>query len=287
VTEDQWLTITSAEDASPKDVVITGIDGPNDGAGLWLKLVRLSNVSISGGIDKTPAGSFEDYVWFDHAEMYASNPNTIAEGDCWTFQGYGGAWSGVYYTDVHMTNTCDGPRDATFARNVFAEETGGGHSSGTATVINYSVKTIYGPFYMPGWPDYHGDIYQMFGRKENIVIYGASIVPGGMIASRGIVGSDGTIADVAIVNTDITTEGWVFSYCGNAAGPFEVDHMVVKDSRFVGASDWCGESPGGLQPDPALIVNVLIDHSTFENGSAEKVPQPWDLPGIKYNPPIQ
>jgi len=45
--EHRWLTITSAPGASPDRVVVAGVEGPDDGAGMWLKLVHLANVTVS------------------------------------------------------------------------------------------------------------------------------------------------------------------------------------------------------------------------------------------------
>lgn len=287
-TESRWLTITSAEGASPEAVRIAGVEGPNDGAGMWLKLVHLANVTVTEPVDKSPAAAFEDYLWYDRSTLASSDPDTISMGHCFSWHGYG-AYTSTFYTDLVMRNSCDGPRDATLARNVVADETGGGHSSGTATVVNYGVRMIYGPYYpfpSGAGPDYHGDIYQMFGRQEDVIIYHAYIVPGGEIRSRGIVGtSPGAQRDVAIVATDITTDGWVFSFCGSDEADTTLDHMVIIDSRFVGPSDWCGESPTGAEPTPSRMLNILIQNSVFENGSAEQLPQPWDLPGIRYVPP--
>jgi hypothetical protein len=154
-------------------------------------------------------------------------------------------------------------------------------------VVNYSIKQVYGSGYpFPGGPgpDYHGDFYQAYGRKSDFIIYGGRTVPGGFLSLRGIVGSSGTQGDIAIVNTDIAVDLWVFSWCGNLAGGYKLDHFVVKNTRLSGASDWCGE--GGIIADTSQIVNVLFDHSVFENGHPYKVPYPYNCPGIRYVPAL-
>jgi hypothetical protein len=279
-TTNQWLTFTAAPGADPDKVIMTGMDGAGDGIGLNTKLVRLYNLCITGGMAKASVAA-EDYIWFDHAKIYDSDPTAVSSGNEWQVSGWGGVYSGVYFTDCYYNNMCNGPRDATFARNVYADTTGGGHSSGTATVINYTVNMVYGSTYKPGWPDFHGDVYQMYGRHDNIIIYGARTVSGSWRSMRGIVGSTPGVSNVAIVNCDIEkpTIGymWVFSYCS------PVDHMVVKNSRLIGSSNWCGE--GGTL-DPNGIQNVLIDHSVFENGNAYQVPYPYNLAGIRYVPAL-
>ena len=283
--ETRWLTIRSAEGVAPESVRSTGVDGPGDGGGLHVKLVRLSDLAVVGSLGKAVAGGFEDYLWIDRSEVYSRNPDAIELGDCFQIQGEGGVYTGVYVTDVHMDNMCNGPSNTTLARNVYAERTAAAHASGSATVVNYTVEFVYGSTYMPGWPDYHGDVYQMYQRAEDIVIYGARNVPDAFISSRGIVGSSDPVRDVAMDHVELDIDGWVFSYCAPAGGP-TIEHMIIQDSRFVGSSNWCGEAPGSPEVDPNGIVDVLIANSVFENGSPEQVPQPWELPGIRYEPPL-
>lgn len=285
-TANQWLTITSAPDVAADQVIVDGVAGPSDGIGVHVKHLHLSRLTLTGPINKAAPMSFEDYLWFDHGEVHSVNPNAVAEADCFEI-GNTTIFSGVYVTDVTMDNMCNGPTNVTLARDVVAKKTAAGHSSGTSTVVNYTVEWVYGSVYMPGWPDYHGDVYQMYQLSNDIIIYGAKTAPGGFISSRGIVGSDSPVTDVAMDAVDLDIDGWVFSYCASldkVQGP--IDHMVIKNSHFVGSSNWCGESVGPAQIDPAGIRNVLIDHSVFENGSAQKVPQPSDLPGIRYVPAL-
>ncbi|MBN8549323.1 MAG: hypothetical protein J0M12_08425 [Deltaproteobacteria bacterium] len=283
VTNDRWLTFTSAPGTNRNNVSIIGIDGPADGGGLQLKLVRFYNLTMAGHVDKTGGG--EDYLWFDNLYMHRTLDIVATGSDCAPFQGWGNAWTGTYYTDDYMDLVCDGPRGAVLARNVFVDRSGGGHSSASATVINYSVKTIFGsgyPFPNGPGPDYHGDFYQMYSRAEDIILYGISAVPGGYISSRGIAGGHPTTKNVALVNIDLEYEGvgWKFSMCASSTIGYTIDHLVIKNSLFDGGGDWCLE--GGVLPTMDAFSNSLIQNSIFRNGHPENLPYPLNIPGIRY-----
>jgi hypothetical protein len=269
----RWLTFSSIPGSNPEEVVITGVDGNFDSSGMYLKLVHFKNVTFTNAIAKT-AWNFEDYLWFDHVSFRNQATDIpydgLRTGNNYNPQGW--ASIGVFHTDVYMDNMGDGPRSSILARNVFADHTGGGHASGSETVVNYTVNVIFGSGYsFPGGTgiDYHGDLYQFYGRTSDVILYGIRTTAGAWTSTRGFAGDN---YDVAIVKSDIYVSGYAFSFCN-------VNHLIVQQTRIQGASDWCGES--GVSADPANIKDVLIDRSTFINGHADQLPHPVDLPGVK------
>ncbi len=283
----QYITYTSSPESDPKKVYLTGIDakGPFDSAGAALKLMRTYNISITGPLAKAPGGDFEDYMWVDQTNVVnVIDPMCEARGTCFLTTGHA-PFDGLYYTDVFMDH--NSPYGGTLARNVFSERSAGGHASGLATVINYTIKTVYGSGYKFSdgtiGPDYHGDYYQGHARRDNIIIYGGKIAPGGEHMSlRGIVGMR---RDVAIVNTrlnlaEVGNGGWGWSACGNAQQG-AIDHLVMINTYISGAGDWCGESAAGGVVDPNFMLNILFDQAFFANGHPEQIPYPLGLPGVK------
>ncbi len=285
VNTSRWLTITSIPGSDPNRVIINGIGGAFDGSGLYLKLARFSNLTFTGPINKA-ANSLEDYMWFDRV-TFRNPPSAIPyeglrTGSNFMPQGY--APVSVYHTDVLFDDMGDGPRGAVLARNVFADHTGGGHASQSETVVNYTTNVIFGSGYnFPGGPgiDYHGDLYQMWGRSQNIILYGIRTTPGAWASTRGIVQGTGETKNIAIVKSDVAPSGWAFSFCGGPGGG--IDHFIVQESLFTGASDWCSEGGGPL--DPAKLRNILFDRSVFDDGTPNSHPgSSLPLPGVKVLP---
>lgn len=268
----RWLTFSSIPGTNPEDVIITGVDGPGDSAGMALKLVHFKNMTFNGAVDKTPWG-FDDYFWFDNVAF--RNPKTDVPYDNLrignNFNPQGWAQVGVYHTDVYMDDMGNGPIGSILARNVFADHTGGGHASSSQTVINYTVNVVFGayyPFIGGTGIDYHGDLYQFFSQTEDVILYGIRTTPGAWTSTRGIAGDN---RNVAIVKSDMAVSGYVFSMCN-------VNHLIVQQSILKGASDWCSE--GGTL-DPLNIKDVLFDRSIFVNGHDDQLPHPTNLPGVK------
>ncbi len=281
-TQTRWFTITSIPGVSRDDVFVTGMAGGASSPGLWLKQVHVKDVSIVGNLDKAPGQGVMKYLWIDDSKMFYRDPDIIRRSACGPFQG-NGVWTGLFMTDLYMDNTCDGPSGATLVRNVFSDRSGSGHASGAPTVVNYSVKTIYGsgyPFPLGPGPDYHSDIYQFYTRTSDAILYGLKTIPGGFIYSRGIAGANN---NTAIVNTDIDTRpvGWVFSTCG------PINHLVIKNSTFRGTSSpWCGENPNPTTFGVGYLHNVLMDHAVFDNDTIGSRMHPDDLSGIRFTPSI-
>jgi uncharacterized repeat protein (TIGR02543 family) len=268
--DSRWITITSIPGLDKNKVKITG----SNLYGFQLKLVQLKNLSVVGNLQPGLA-NFTPSIWFDKSNMYYEDPDIIAKGCGGVFHGYGSNWKSIFYTDIYMDNVCDGPREAHIVRNVYNEHSGAGHSSGSGLVINYSVKTIYGSGNkLPSGaitPDYHGDIYQFLGNQD-VILYGINTVPGGIVSSRGIAGAEN---NVAMVDVDIETSGWVYSACT------PINNLIFKNSIFRGGSSpWCGE--GSATFDPSAVKNVLIENTQFINGTADNLIHPVDVPGIVY-----
>ncbi|HLP80052.1 MAG TPA: PKD domain-containing protein [Acidobacteriota bacterium] len=283
-TENQWLTFTSDERSNPNLVKIDGIEGAWEGPGLWLKLVRLHNLTLVGYVSKIAGINFPQYIWFDHMSQGFEDPAATC-GNIQQLHGWN--YAGSYFTDVYMDNMGDGPRDAILARNVFANRTGGGHSSGTATVINYTVKTIYGSTYtIPGvgctTPDYHGDVYFMYARQNDTILYNIDVLPGSRVSTRGIVVAGHNSAIINVKMDDSISGAWVFSGCGSTNNGNVIDHFVIKNSTFIGAGDWCAESGGGVAATLDAFTNNHFENTLFENGRPLKVPYPWNSTGIRY-----
>jgi hypothetical protein len=238
-----------------------------------LKLVQFRNMTMRAGYSKV-RWSFEDYVWFDHVSF--NNPATDPPFEAVRL-GYSlGTHAqvvGAFITDVYMDNMGDGPRDTILARNVFADHTGGGHSSGSQTVVNYTVNVIFGsgyPFEGGKGPDYHGDLYQFYGRTSDVILYGIRTTPGAWTSTRGFAGDT---SDVAIIKSDITVSGYAFSACS-------ANHLVIQQTQINGATDWCSES--GMAVNPENIKNALMDRSLFGGtGGLKNQPHPAGLPGVK------
>ncbi|MEK6811693.1 MAG: hypothetical protein AABX96_04245, partial [Nanoarchaeota archaeon] len=305
-TTNRWFTIISDENTNKDDVIINGFS-TQIGSGLNLKLVKLNDISLINPMraDNPLSGidNYNDYFWLENSKAYYLG-NIVPSGSCPAgspfLGGYGhaGVFSGSYFTNVFINNTCTGPRSNTLIRNVYSEYSGDGHATGTHTVINYSAKRTQPSNGIPNTPgEYHGDVYQLWDATENIILYNLRNVPGGPFYGRGIVDSTPAVKDIVIDKVYIdpgfpgtyagAEVGFAFSFCNN------IDHLIVKDSNFVGPADWCGEAGGwSLVANPSSMKNILIENTMFEQNHWPNwlhfIPLPYPAPmGIRYvNAPI-
>ncbi len=298
----RWLIIKADPAVNPATVFINPF--PNGYQGSWsVELTKFERVTITGPMYTSyQNASNKRYLWFDQVGIVGEGLITIQQGNSWSVSGGADPTmiTASYMTDSYIDYLASGPRNQEYALNIFAVNTGDGHSSGSATVVNYTLKTAFGSnYYFPTLgqvgPDYHGDLYQFYSRQADVILYGFRIQPGGILSLRGIVGKsdNGFHHDIAILNTDVdlTVNGsaqWVFSFCASSSTSgigHTIDHLVVEDSRMVGSGDFCGEAPGGPSIfDPARISHVLLRNSSFVNGSALNLPLQWNTPGIRVYP---
>jgi hypothetical protein len=294
-TTNRWFTISSIPGVERENVIINGF-ATQTGSGLNLAHIKLSGISLTNPMRSNNGASFEDYFWLDNSKVYFLG-NPVPSGACppgvHILGGYGhaGIFSGAYFTDVHMTNTCTGPRALTLLRNVHAEYTGDGHATGTHTVINYSAKRTQQSNGIPNTPgEYHGDLYQFWDATENIILYNIQTVPGGNFIGRGIA-QNAPIKDIVIdksyvdpgfsgLNNDFA---WAYSICNN------VENFLTIDSTFIGPSDICGET--GTPINQVSRKNILIENSLFEQNAwphyLHYIPFPYPDPITLYvNAPI-
>lgn len=289
----RWLVIRSAN-GDGTNVRVHPF--PNGYVPSWsVELTKFEDVTLIGPMYCSyQNGANKRHLWMNRVGVVGNGLATIQQGDSWNITGGldGTMWTASYLTESFMDYLASGPRGQELARNVYAIRTGDGHSSGSATVINYTLMTAYGSNYnFPGLgvgPDYHGDVYQMWARRQNIILYGLRIQPGGYLSLRGIVGSSpDTYGNVAILNTDLdlTMNGqgqWVFSFCASTAGHI-MDHFVIDKTRLVGSGHLCGESSSATF-EPNNLRNILYRNSVFVNGSATQLPLPWNLPSVRAFP---
>ena len=252
----RWLNLTSIPTADPNNVLIRpyqtgGIHAPNNDnvsvnvPGFGIKLLKLSRVKIVGPVGQSGVSiQNQRFLWIDnsivsHLDVNASgqpmqlhygliydeNGNSCQPG-CqnfravggWKYQGAETLWTATFLTNSYVDNHGRIAQGAELAMNVFGDRTASGYSTGAATLVNVSVKTIFGSqfrFPTPGGgfvygPDYHGDFYQWWDRLQDVFIYGMRTVydgTNGYVSSRGIAGGNPgfVIKDIAIFESNVDT----------------------------------------------------------------------------------
>lgn len=261
----QWLTFTSAEDANPDDVRITGTQVGGNHYSQY-KLTRFYNLSIvKGGFLANPLVA---QYWMDHVKIY----NEFGMGTWSVFAGMlsGGEPAGAYYTDVYQNNVYSGPVDASFGRNIYTDKTNvAGAAAAQPTLINWTVKNVF------QLGDAHADLYHTIGEvgpdsaSDDVIVYGLRTVPDGSYRTRGFAAENANQTNFAIVNSEISVSGTSFSFCGSSARNQKIDNFIVKKSKFTGLGNvWCTEF--GVSPDASMMKNILLDRSLFSysNGSS-------------------
>ncbi len=156
LTVNRWLTIKPAPGYSKSDVIIKG----STYSGIYNKLVKFEDVTITGGIDS--GGPLVDYIWLD-------NVRVVGPGRTAGFvTQYSSSWTGRYITNSAIVDSSNGAIDFHLARAVHLERIGSDAFSNCGLVVNCTAKDV-DPAEQVG--NYHPDIYQSASKAENVVLY--------------------------------------------------------------------------------------------------------------------
>ncbi|MCR9212729.1 MAG: hypothetical protein NXI13_03365 [Proteobacteria bacterium] len=184
--DDRWVTISAAPGLKREDVVFSY----GEKVKFSPRLLKVTGVTI-GGVFFAPASGSKSRLWIDDSD-YVGLGVKIGRS---LF--YRTNWSGVYYTDMNISNVPNGANGVNLVRNVHVRKILSDAFSGSRLVINSSVDGIDRLDTKA-----HPDVYQIYcGNKdwENFIVYGLTATNA---KSQGIfTGGCSTLDNVAIVNT--------------------------------------------------------------------------------------
>ncbi|MFH0909936.1 MAG: hypothetical protein V1918_00260 [Planctomycetota bacterium] len=256
VTRDRWLTIAPERGVEPKDIRLAA---PGNSDGLRTARVRVVGVHVApkGGAPLFSSNEpLEDALWLDRCAI--DGPGRTAAYQ-WT-----SGWSEVYVTDCVLSGASDGLK-ADLQRNVLVSGIGSDAFSDSGLVVNCRATGI-----DRTGTDFHPDVVQFYGRRENLIVYGLEATR--MIEAQGIfAGALVSLQDVALVNCRIDNQTLrspfkVFQF----GGP--VDHLLVKDCSFTGPAAW--------RVDQGFTAaNVVVEDTVF---APDPAPVPAEVPGVTY-----
>jgi hypothetical protein len=255
-----WLTIQAAPGVSKDKVFLVKAGSV---PGLKTSYVRLYNLTVKPSEDwpvLMTSTNLYDEVWFDNCDLKGQGRYS---GTYWV-----NGWSAVYVTSSLICDSQDGMRGMTLCRDVYIKNIGADAVTDSACVINTVVETV-----DRSGTDFHGDVFQLHGRRNQVVCYGLiakkDIGAQGLFAGRGL-----EVQDLAYVNCEISnrcgrdTDFRVFQFAA------VTENMLVKNCKFDGPAIW--RTDVGFK-----AKNVVVDGCKFFDGSAFK-PYPGSVTGVTY-----
>lgn len=236
-TTNRWLVIMPAPGLTKADVTITG---SADSDGLRTKLVKLHDVTITGGI-LSHAGT-SGSVWFSECKFVGAGRTVDSS---WL-----GAWAASYYTDCEVSDSRDAILGAVVARNCSVHDIGSDAYSGCALVANCTVSNI-----NAAGTDFHPDVFQMYPAGDNQIVYGLTATTG--IGAQGVfAGAAIPVLDCAFVNVTIDNTPEI-QYVFQFGGPNR--HVYHKSCSYSG-------SLGAIWAEGFSATNVVLESTTFSGG---------------------
>jgi hypothetical protein len=152
---EQWVTIRPDDGLRSRDVIITSTEDIRAG----LELVRWHQVTF----DLAHREKFSGFGthWLDNVRVIDSNGWINGGGRLNHYQ------TPYYATDSNVTDTLYGFTDGTLVRNCHAQRISGDAYQQTELLLNSTVDEMDDDLL-----DHHTDVYQLFGRTENVIVYG-------------------------------------------------------------------------------------------------------------------
>lgn len=247
-TANRWLTITPAPGVAKADVRIVGSSTTD---GLRTKLVRLSNLSVTGSL-QNHAGT-GGQLWLDACEL-------TGPGRAVNFSWLSG-WTAAYWIDTAVSHSRDGIDGAALARNCYVHNIGSDAFSNSGMVINSTAANID----MSG-TEFHPDVYQVYPSGSNRILYGVTATQNiggqGVFAGNSVSLTDSAFVDVVINNTP------TIMYAFQFGGP--TSHLYIRNSAFAG-------SLGAYWMPNFTASNVVIEATNFSGG-------PGPRAGVTFRP---
>jgi hypothetical protein len=245
-TKNTFLTLAGAPGVTRDKVRIVG---KQDRIGLNTLLLHVKNLTVRSS-DNMPLRTNPDLlatIWIDQCDLIGVGEPSIYM--------WAGGFNGRFVTDSRIYNSFDAARAFAVVRNVYASGVGADSFSDSGLIINSTVENVV------RYNGSHPDIYQMFGRMDNVIMYG--LIAETNIESQGfyIIGNNGTKRNVAAVNCRMNNrnaEGRGTAFRVFMIG-YSMENVYVKGCKFNG---------------PATIRNdldgryIVIEDCTTYGGSA-------------------
>lgn len=227
-----WLTIAAAPGLAQSDVTITG-SATSDG--IRTTLVHIQGITIAGILD-TVNGCF---LWTDGCDIVGpgrtvdSSPGYAPNFSAWATNSEIHGWA------LGITGSV--------IRDCTAHDLAGVAYQNGGLVVNSVAYDLDATGTIN-----HPDVYQFFGNKGNVILYGLT-TDGGVKAQGVFCGTDIDLTDAAIVNCHIDNAVSGVGRCFSFSGPTK--NLYVKDSTFIG---------GQMQFDGDFAAtDVVIENSSF------------------------
>lgn len=259
-TENEWVTITTAPDASKANTVLQSAL-QSAGPLFNIKQVHIKNITINGVATIICGGEFgrTASAWLDNS-IAIGNGRWIR--DSTIFYNY----ANVYYTNDDISNIFWPTFGAIIARGLTIEHIGGDAFQNIPLVVNSRVDDI-----DPGTTGEHSDCWQQWGgiNDSNAIIYGLKCTN---LHYQPIYtqGNDGANADpdnaegIAVVNVFMQLSAVVGSG-GGTQWHRGVNHFLLWNSTFIDDGNAIHDFAIGNDGSPHwAITNISISNSVFK-----------------------
>lgn len=254
-TSQTHLTIAANPGLTRNQVSITNWSGTRT------RLTHVQGVTLRTGL---PVRSTSDLgqAWIDNSDLIGGGR---LDQEQWVAPQWNGTYwvTGAYMTDVDISNSFDGQRNAALIRNAKIHGIGSNFITGTWTSINVECWDV-----DPGSSGAHPDVYHGYGAlPDTIIMYGVQAGVrnnDGLGASRGINAFDSPGSNLAIIDTIVDCHaGW-----GTSLELGNCDNVLIKDSTFISNVQLHAELPHS---------NTVFENVSLPTGSN---PAPGNVSGI-------
>lgn len=254
-TTNVWATIQPAPGVNRDQVrIVTAAGGAaNANGGMWTKLVRLRNVTLTAVLDTST--QMEDYLWLDTVKRIGGGERdtNVYFTNAW--------WTAMYATDSEANDVVQAFMSMALVRNCKVDRLYDDAFPGSLAVINVTVKNANGGVSPNGYA-YHSDVWQDRNpyTTENLVLYGLTATEN--CTQQGIFSRGLFQKDVAIVNCSFDLNG----YPNQSQWRTRTDHLVVMNNTLLGAPFCLGLSDTDTQGTSGFLgsTNTVFRNNVFQ-----------------------